>query len=118
MDTNLPPCANKPNCVSTSDTRKDFAIEPLAYSLSLEEAKAKVKKAADQIGRNRLVKETPDSLTYEFKSAIFRFVDDVEFRFDDKAKKVYFRSESRVGYSDWGVNRKRMEQIRSYFSQL
>ena len=52
----------------------------------------------------------------EFTSAFFRFVDDVEFYFDSEAKIIDMRSASRIGYSDFGVNRQRMEKIRSLFN--
>ena len=52
-------------------------------------------------------------LHYEFTSLLLRFVDDVEFVFDDEAKTIHFRSASRTGYGDLGVNRARMEQVRA-----
>ena len=57
--------------------------------------------------------EDESYLHYEFTSLLLRFVDDVEFLFDDETKTVHFRSASRTGYGDFGVNRKRMEEIRS-----
>jgi uncharacterized protein (DUF1499 family) len=52
-------------------------------------------------------------LHYEFTSLLLRFVDDVEFLFDDETRTIHFRSASRTGYGDFGVNRSRMEDIRS-----
>ncbi len=52
----------------------------------------------------------------EFTSALLRFVDDVEFLFDDDARRIDIRSAARVGYSDFGVNRRRVEEIRRRFS--
>jgi uncharacterized protein (DUF1499 family) len=46
-----------------------------------------------------------------------RFVDDVEFLFDDTNKKIHVRSASRVGYSDMGVNRKRVEELRKLLNE-
>jgi uncharacterized protein (DUF1499 family) len=63
--------------------------------------------------RTRLVEEDESYLHYEFTSLLLRFVDDVEFVFDDEAKIIHFRSASRTGYSDLGVNRARMEQVRA-----
>jgi uncharacterized protein (DUF1499 family) len=51
----------------------------------------------------------------EFRSAIFRFVDDVEFMVDPESQRIHARSASRVGYSDMGVNRRRMEEIQAAF---
>lgn len=53
----------------------------------------------------------------EFTSAFFRFVDDAEFYFDSEAKVIHMRSASRIGYSDFGVNRERLEKIRSLFNK-
>jgi uncharacterized protein (DUF1499 family) len=53
----------------------------------------------------------------EFTSALFRFVDDVEFQIDAESGLIHFRSASRVGRSDLGVNRKRMESIRMAFEK-
>jgi uncharacterized protein (DUF1499 family) len=63
--------------------------------------------------RTMLIQEDAAYLHYEFTSLLLRFVDDVEFLFDDDTKTVHFRSASRTGYSDLGVNRRRMERIRS-----
>ncbi|MBN2243722.1 MAG: DUF1499 domain-containing protein [Acidobacteria bacterium] len=52
----------------------------------------------------------------EYTSRLFRFVDDVEFYLDDERKVIDFRSASRTGYSDLGVNRKRMETIRKKYA--
>jgi uncharacterized protein (DUF1499 family) len=65
------------------------------------------------LSRTRLVEEDESYLHYEFTSLLLRFVDDVEFLFDDESKTIHFRSASRTGYGDLGVNRKRMEEIRS-----
>jgi len=53
----------------------------------------------------------------ESVSAILRFTDDVEFFFDDRQKLVHVKSASRVGYSDLGVNRRRIEKIRKLFNE-
>lgn len=64
--------------------------------------------------RAKLVEEDETYLHYEFTSLLLRFVDDVEFVFDDETKTIHFRSASRTGYSDLGVNRRRMEEIRAF----
>jgi uncharacterized protein (DUF1499 family) len=65
------------------------------------------------MARTRLIREDAAYLHFEFTSLLLRFVDDVEFLFDDDTKTVHFRSASRIGYSDLGVNRRRMEEIRA-----
>ena len=65
--------------------------------------------------RTTIVESGPTSLRVEFRTRLFRFVDDAMFLLDGKAKTIHFRSASRVGYSDMGVNRRRMEEIRKAF---
>ena len=67
--------------------------------------------------RSKIVSEQDNYLHIEFTSRIMRFVDDVEFYFNDTKKIIQVRSASRVGRSDFGVNRKRVEMIRSEFEQ-
>lgn len=65
----------------------------------------------EDFSRATLVREMDNYLHFEFRSTIFRFVDDVEFLVDDSSGTVDFRSASRVGHSDLGANRNRMEKI-------
>ncbi len=62
-----------------------------------------------------LVEAKSDYLYVEFRSQMFRFVDDVEFFVDARTNQIHFRSASRTGHSDPGVNRARMERIRKLF---
>jgi uncharacterized protein (DUF1499 family) len=109
----LAPCPSRPNCVSTKAPDADHAIAPYRYRKSRAEAKEALKDIVRSLPRTKLVEEEADYLRYEFTSLIIRFVDDVEFVFDDETKTVHFRSASRSGYGDFGVNRKRMEHLRS-----
>ncbi len=111
----LRPCPSSPNCVSTQATDEGHAIAPFRYRKSRAEAKELLKAIVQAMPRTKLVEEDESYLHYEFTSLLFRFVDDVEFLFDDEAKTIHFRSASRTGYGDFGVNRKRMEEIRSLF---
>jgi len=65
--------------------------------------------------RCRIITKDDHYIHAEFTSAFFRFVDDVEFYFDSEAKIIQMRSASRIGYSDFGVNRERLEKLRSLF---
>ena len=111
----LSPCPDSPNCVSTLSTSQDsrHAIAPYRFSRTKSDAKALLKTVIAGLPRTRLVEEDETYLHYEFTSLLLRFVDDVEFLFDDEAKAIHFRSASRTGYGDLGVNRRRMEDIRS-----
>jgi uncharacterized protein (DUF1499 family) len=64
-----------------------------------------------------VVAATPTYLHAEARSLIFRFVDDVEFLIDPGQRRIQVRSASRIGYSDFGVNRRRVERIRQAFIQ-
>ena len=72
-----------------------------------------LKEVIRSLPRTKLLEEDESYLHYEFTSLLLRFVDDVEFLFDDETKTIHFRSASRTGYGDMGVNRKRMEQVRT-----
>jgi len=108
----LSPCPSSPNCVSTQARDERHAIAPFRYHKSRAEAKEVVKEAIRSLPRTRLIEEDEAYLHFEFTSLLLRFVDDVEFLFDDEMKTVHFRSSSRTGYGDFGVNRRRMESIR------
>ena len=106
-------CPSSPNCVSTQAQDEGHAIEPIRYRKSRAEAKEALKEVIRSLPRMQLVEEDEIYLHYEATSLLLRFVDDVEFLLDDQAKIIHFRSASRTGYGDLGVNRKRMERVRS-----
>jgi uncharacterized protein (DUF1499 family) len=107
----LPPCPDKPNCVSTQAT-DSHAIAPIRYASTQEAAMQKLLGVLRGMPRCTIVTSGPASVRAEFRTALFRFVDDAEFIFDDATRTIHFRSASRVGHSDLGVNRRRMESIR------
>jgi uncharacterized protein (DUF1499 family) len=76
------------------------------------EAANALKDAVLSLPRTKLVEADETYLHFECTSLLLRFVDDVEFLFDDETKTIHFRSASRIGYGDLGVNRRRMEDIR------
>lgn len=111
----LPPCPRSPNCVSTQAERPRQRMEPIPYEGPLSAARERMRRVLQAHPRTTLVEEGPDFFRAECRSRIFRFVDDVEIRFDDAAKLVHFRSASRLGRRDFGVNRERMDRIRQEF---
>jgi len=115
VDGKLHPCPKSPNCVSTQAIDENQKIEPIKYSGSLEDAKGKILNIINSLKRSKIITDEENYIHIEFRTATFRFVDDVEFLFDDKEKIIHFRSRARMGYSDMGVNRKRMEQITKLF---
>jgi uncharacterized protein (DUF1499 family) len=109
------PCPDSPNCVSTQATDEKHAIDPIPYSGTKTEAKKRLLKIIHSLPRARMVVDREDYLQVEFTSRILRFKDDTEFYLGIEDARIHFRSASRLGYSDLGVNRKRMETIRSRF---
>jgi uncharacterized protein (DUF1499 family) len=113
----LTPCPASPNCVSTQATDELNAIEPIAYIGATAVAQQKILTILQADDSLTLVSQSPGYLHAEARSTLWRFIDDVEFQFDEAASVIQFRSASRLGYGDGGVNRQRMEQIRSAFQE-
>jgi uncharacterized protein (DUF1499 family) len=114
-DGKLAPCPNNPNCVSTQAADDPHRIAPLTFDCAPDEAMKRLKAVIAALPRLHIITETEEYLYVEATSLIFRFVDDVEFLVDRKENLIHFRSASRVGRSDLGVNRARMEQVRKLF---
>ncbi len=116
----LAACPNSPNCVSSQSPTSDEThfIQPLKYSSATEKALADLKKVIESEDRTKIINESSDYLYAEFKSALMGFVDDVEFYIDSSTNTIHVRSASRLGQSDLGVNRKRIEIIRTKFNQM
>jgi uncharacterized protein (DUF1499 family) len=117
-DGKLAPCPASPNCVSSQSIDRDHSIEPLRYTGSPGDAMDRLKKIVIGMKRSRVITETGSYIHAEFTSVLFRFVDDVEFFLDERAAVIQVRSSSRIGYSDLGVNRKRIEDIRAAATAL
>jgi uncharacterized protein (DUF1499 family) len=107
----LAPCPESPNCVSTLATDPDKAMPPLLYDVPEEDVMEAIAEVVASSPRVRIVERGPRYLHAEYESLVFRFVDDVEIAVDPERHRVDFRSASRKGYSDLGVNRRRMEKL-------
>ena len=86
-------------------------MQPVRFECDGKEAMARLKELVTESTDAKLVTATDVYLHAEYQSSVFRFVDDVEFYVDAENSLIHFRSASRVGYSDWGVNRQRMEKL-------
>ena len=111
-DGKLAPCPSSPNCVSSQSPDDAHRIAPLTYSGRAADAMKKLTAIVQTFPRTSVITISDSYLHAEFTSAIFRFVDDLEFLVDETAEVIHVRSASRMGYSDLGMNRKRIEQIR------
>ena len=108
----LKPCPDSPNCISTQadPTDKTHYIEPVAYT---GDAASVIEAIDDAITSNggSVVSKADNTLEALFVSKLLRFKDDVSFELDEEAGLLHFRSASRVGHSDLGANRKRMNSL-------
>ncbi|NOQ36752.1 MAG: DUF1499 domain-containing protein [Methylococcaceae bacterium] len=116
----LPLCPNSPNCVSSQaqTNDKEHYIEPFKIISTSEDVWSALKETLKSEARTIINKEADDTLQAEVTSLIFRFVDDLHIILDKDAKLIHIRSASRTGYSDLGVNRKRVETLRLKLQQL
>jgi uncharacterized protein (DUF1499 family) len=106
-------CATTPNCVNSQATDTTHKIEPIRYSTMPEAAWSALKQTIQQTPKTSIVTATPDYLYVEYTSKRMGFVDDVEFYLNREAGVIEVRSASRLGESDLGVNRNRIEAIRT-----
>lgn len=111
-------CAtDRPSCVSSVNTDADFFSTPYNVQADAAGMMAKLKAAIQTEPRAEIVFESAIKLEVVFKSALFRYRDDATFQLDPTTQTINFRSRSRVGYSDMGVNRERIARLRVAFTQ-
>jgi uncharacterized protein (DUF1499 family) len=117
----LKECPTTPNCVNSQAKDKKHFIEPILVTGPPLEAKKHILNILKELKRSKIKAIEDNYIRAEFTSRVFRFVDDVEFYFPDTKSKegiIHVRSASRIGHSDLGVNRKRIEEIRSKFKAI
>lgn len=112
IDGRLADCLASPNCVATQSGLSSQRMSAWSFSGSPQAALERLKQIVGAMPRAKIVSASELYLHAEFTSALFRFIDDVEFLIDPAAKLIHFRSASRVGYSDLGANRRRMQELR------
>jgi uncharacterized protein (DUF1499 family) len=88
-------------------------VAPFALRVPAEQAWPAARSAVANLPRTQIVDETSDYLHAESRSRIFGFVDDLELQIRPAENSVAVRSASRLGYGDLGVNRRRVETLRS-----
>ena len=115
-------CKNSPNCVSSTDERSKFYIAPIQIHGQKNHTQEQVMAQIIDILTNKMgLNVTIHSAQYvhaEAVSTFFRFVDDIELMINDDLTEIQLRSSSRVGYSDFGVNRKRMEAFKQHWHTI
>ena len=114
----LEACPPSPNCVTSESADEKHAIEPITYNGSRDTARKTLLKVLSVIPRTEVIEENNRYIHALAKSRVFGFIDDVEFYFPKHKNIIMVRSASRVGESDLGVNRRRIEQIRLALQDL
>lgn len=113
-DGRLQPCPATPNCVSTYAEDDVHSVEPIVTDLSHAEALAQAKAALTALSGTTIVNETDTYIRARSVSRLFGYVDDVEVYLPTGSGTIHFRSASRAGRGDMGVNRRRYQAFRSY----
>ena len=112
------PCPGTPNCVSSQEINLQHRIQPISFEGSLELAKERLHRVINSMSGTRIITQDVVYWHVEFTTQLLRFIDDVEFYFDGSQSLIHVRSASRQGYWDLGVNRRRVETIRSRLEEL
>jgi uncharacterized protein (DUF1499 family) len=108
----LSPCPSSPNCVCSDSKDEKRYIEPYQLSVDSNKAWAALKKVITSLPQTTIISNPKNYLHAEVRSLIFHFVDDIEFHLRPQRNIIAVRSAARLGYYDFGVNRRRVEKIR------
>lgn len=103
------------NCVSTQTDQKSKRVDPLPYKGTAAESKAVLLAYFADKPEVEVITDEPNYLYVVYTSAKHQWKDDVEFYFDDANQRIEFRSGSRTGFGDMGVNKKRYETIKAAY---
>ena len=113
QEAQLAPCPTSPNCVSSDEIDAEHQIAPIALEGAADEAWSTIHALVSELTRTQIITETTDYLHAESRSAVFGFVDDLELHLRPAEGVIAIRSAARSGYSDFGVNRQRIEDLRT-----
>lgn len=117
-DGKLSPCPDTSNCVVSQGADTGHAIAPITYTSDRDTARNTLLRVLSVVPRTSVVEQTDDYIRFESASRLMGFVDDGEFYFSPNEKVIHVRSAARLGESDLGVNRRRIEQIRLALADL
>jgi len=113
----LPPCPGAPNCVCSERPGTAHSVDPWSFAGDPAAAWHTLVNLIARQPRTRIVSQSDSYLHAECRTALLRFVDDLEFRLDPTASAIHVRSESRLGYSDFGVNRRRVQTLHDAWAE-
>ena len=109
------PLDNRPNAVSTQTTQDSKRVSTLTMKQDLSTTKAALLYAIEQYGGAEIKQQDADYIYAVFVTPTMKYRDDAEFWLDEKNKRVHFRSSSRAGYSDRGLNRQRYNALVDFY---
>jgi len=112
----LKPCPDKPNCVS-SKADDEHAIAPFKLKQNQPVDQQRLLEVLNQLDNNIAVIHDENHIQAEITSRVFGFVDDLDLIINIEQQIIHVRSASRTGYYDFGVNRRRVERLRSLLKQ-
>lgn len=108
-------CPNSPNCISSLADDDKHYLDAIEYTVTKEQAKEIILEIVKEEKNSEVITVKDNYIHVIFKSGVFKFIDDLEFVFSEDKNTINFRSAARSGYSDFGVNRKRLERIKKEF---
>lgn len=114
-DGRFAPLPSSPNAVSSQTDDKKRFVEPLPFRGDLPASLEHVRRALVGYGDIEIIHETERYIHAVSTTGFWRFRDDLEFYFDEEARVIHFRSQSRLGHSDFGKNRERYEALSRLF---
>lgn len=107
----LAPMPKSPNAVSSQSEDPAKRVDPIPFNGDLKESYSWIRKGLEEYGNMEILKEDEDYIHVVNTTEAMKYKDDLEFYFDREAALIHFRSASRIGYSDGGLNRKRYEKL-------
>ena len=105
-------CPDSPNCVSSLAKNPKYRVEPFKLKKDPKTSWDIIQKTVGSLPRTKIVTADNSDIHAECRSMIFRFVDDLTLHLTPSKYIIHIRSASRTGYSDLGVNRRRVENLR------
>ena len=116
-DGNFAQCPESPNCVYSKATDSEHKIAPIAAHGGEDKVMVDLSNSIESMQGGKVIEIKGPYLYAQFTSKIMRFIDDLECYYDKDNGLIQIRSASRIGYSDLGANRKRVEELRNIFAK-